>query len=60
MVAVLRIYSKLIDHLKVVLAPILQVDQRIVQRRAVVTREGVEIAKNLGGSENIGLDNLVK
>lgn len=59
-VAVLRIDAELIDHLKVVLAPILQIDQRIVQRCAVVTREGIEIAKDLGGSEDVRSDDLVE
>ena len=58
--AVLRIDAKLIDHLKVVLAPVLQVDQRIVQWCAVVTREGVEIAKDFGGSEDVRCDDLVE
>lgn len=60
MVAVLRIDSELIDHLKVILTPILQVDQRIIQRRAVVACEGVEIAKDLGGGEDVRLDDLVE
>jgi hypothetical protein len=59
-VAVLRIDAELIDHLKIVLAPILEVDQRIVQRRAIIAREGIEIAKDLGGSENVGRDDLVE
>ncbi len=59
-VAVLRIDTKLIDHLKVVLAPILKVDQRIVQRRSVVAREGVEIAKHFGGGEDVRRDDLVE
>jgi hypothetical protein len=59
-VAVLRIDTKLIDYFKGVFAPVLQVDQRIVQRRAVVTREGVDIAKDLGGSEDVRRDDLVE
>ena len=58
--AVFRIDTKLIDHFKVILAPILEIDQRIVKRRSVVTCEGVEIAKDLGSSEDVRCDDLVE
>ena len=58
-VAVVGVDSKLVDDFKGVLAPVLDVDQGVVQRRAIVTREAVDLAECARGGENIGRDDLV-
>ena len=47
--------SKLRQH-----APILDVDQGVVKRRAVVSRERVALAQGAGGGEHIGGDDVVE
>ena len=57
-VAVVRVDAKLVDDLEGVFAPVLDVDQGVVQWRAVVAGEGVDLAESLGGGEDIGRDDL--
>ena len=60
MVAVVGINAELLDKLIVVFAPVLDVDESVVQRSSVVTCEGVDLAEGLRGGEDIGRDDLVK
>jgi hypothetical protein len=55
MVAVVGVDAELADDLEAVLAPILDVDERVVERRAVVAGEAVNRAEGLGGAEDIGV-----
>ena len=52
--------AQLVDHLKAVLAPVLQVDQLIVQRRAVLALETVAPAQDPGAGEGVGADNAIQ
>jgi hypothetical protein len=52
-VAVVGADAELVDHLEAVLAPVLDVDQRVVERRAVVALEAVALAQVAGGSEHV-------
>jgi hypothetical protein len=54
-VAVVGVDAELIDDLEGVLAPVLDVDQRVVERRAVVAGEAVDLAERLGGGEYVGV-----
>jgi hypothetical protein len=53
--AVVGADAELVDHLEAVLAPVLDVDQRVVERRAVVALEAVALAQVLGGGEHVGV-----
>ena len=57
--AVVRIDAEPIDGLEVVLAPVLDVDESVVQRRAVIASEAIALAKCAGSGEDIGPDDLV-
>ena len=57
-VAVVGVDAELADDLEAVLAPVVDVDQRVVQRRAVVAGEAVAVAERVGGGEDIGRDDL--
>jgi hypothetical protein len=46
-VAVVRVDAELVDDLEGVLAPILQVHQRVVERRAIVASERVDLPQSL-------------
>jgi hypothetical protein len=59
MMAVIRIDAQLINDFEGVLAPVLDVDEGVVQRRAVIANEAVALAKCAGGGEDIGRDDLV-
>ena len=59
-VAVVRVNTKLVDDLEGVFAPVLDIDERVVQRCAVIACEGVDLADGLGSSEDIGGDDLVE
>ncbi len=59
-VAVIRVDAELVNDLEGVFAPVLDVDQGVVQGRAVIAGEGIELAKDFGGGEDIGRDDLVK
>ena len=58
MVAVVSVDSKLIDHLERVLAPVLDVDQGVIQRRTVVADEAVDAAEGAGGGVDVGGDDF--
>ena len=60
MVAVVGVDTELADDLVGVFAPVLDVDEGVVQRRAVVAGEGIDLAEGLGGGEDIGRDDLFK
>jgi hypothetical protein len=57
-VAVVGVDAKLVDNFKRVLAPVVDVDEGVVQRRAVFTSEAVATAKCLSSSKDIGRDDL--
>ena len=59
-VAVVGVDAELVDDLERVFAPVLDVDQGVVQRRAVVADEAVALAQGAGGSEDIGGDDLLQ
>ena len=59
-VAVIGVDPELIDDLKVVFAPIPDIHERVIKRRAVVTGEGVALAEKAGGSKDIRGDDLVE
>ena len=59
-VAVVRVDAELIDDLERVLAPVFDVDQRVVQRRAIVAGEGVDTAHGLGRHKDIRRDDFVQ
>ena len=52
--------TQLADHFETVLAPVLEVDQLIVQRGAVIALEGIAMAKVFGAGENIRADDLIE
>lgn len=58
MVAVVGIDPQLAHDLEAVLAPIVDIDQRVVERRAVVAREGVAAPQRLRGCEDVGADDI--
>ncbi len=58
-VAVVGVDADLVDDLEGVLTPVLEVDEGVVQRRAVVAGEGVDLLQGLGGGEDIQADNFV-
>jgi hypothetical protein len=57
--AVVGVDAELADDLKAVLAPVLDVDQRVVERGAVVAGEAVDAADRFGGAEDVRADDLV-
>ena len=59
-VAVVGVDAELVNDFKVVFAPVLDVDQRIVQGGAIVAGEGVDAAYGLGGGEDILRDDFVE
>lgn len=60
MVAVFGVDAQLVDHLEGVLAPVAGVDQRVVQRRAVVARKAGGFAQPLRSREDIGGNDVVQ
>jgi hypothetical protein len=60
MVAVVSVDAELVDDLEVVLAPVLDVDERVVQRRAVVARKAVDRAERSSRGEHVRRDDLVE
>ena len=52
--------AQLVDHFETVLAPVLEVDQLIVQWRAVLPLEGIGVAQGLGAGEGVGADNALQ
>ncbi len=59
-VTVVGVDAELVDDLEVVFAPVLDVDQGVVQRRAVVAGEAVALAQGAGGGEDIGGDDFLQ
>ena len=59
-VAVVGVDAELVDDLEGVLAPVLDVDQGVVERRAVVAGEAVAVAEGAGGGEDVRGDDLVE
>ena len=58
--AVVRIDAELIDDLEVVLAPVLDVDEGVVERRAVVTDERFPVPEGARGFVDVGCDDLIE
>ena len=59
-VAIAGIDAKLVDDLEVVLAPILNVHQRVIQRSAIIAGECVDAAQDLRASEGIWRDYFIQ
>src|SRR5690606_32759298 len=59
-VAVVGVDPELVDDLEVVLAPVLDVDERVGERRAVVAEEVVLFAQADGIPEDVSRDQLVE
>ena len=60
MVAVVGVDAELVDDLEGVLAPVLDVDQGVVERGAVIAGEGAYFPQGLGGGEDIGADDFIE
>jgi len=60
MVAVVGVDAELVDDLVVVFAPVLDIDQGVIEGRAVVACEGIALAQGAGGDEDVGGDDLVE
>ena len=60
MVAVVRVDAELVDDLEGVFAPVVDVDERVVERRAVVAGEAVAVAECVGSRENVGRDDFIE
>ena len=52
--------AQLADDLERVLAPIIDLDQRVVERRTVIAREGVAVAECVRCGEHVRGDNFVE
>lgn len=59
-VAVVRVDAELVDHLEGVFAPVFEVHQGVVQRRAVVAGEAVHCPEGLRRGEDVGGDDLIQ
>jgi hypothetical protein len=59
MVAVVRVNAELVDDLVVVFAPVLDIHQGVVQRRAVVAGEAIDRAESLGCGVDIRRDDFI-
>ncbi|SCZ84437.1 hypothetical protein NSMM_160027 [Nitrosomonas mobilis] len=58
--AVIGADAQLINHLEAVFAPVLEVDQRIVKRRAVITFKTVALAQMFGSGEHVWGDDRIQ
>ena len=58
--AVVRIDPELIDDLKAVLAPVLDVDEGVVERRAVVADKRFPVPQRAGGFVHVWCDDLIE
>ena len=58
--AVVGIDAELIDDFEGVLAPVLDVDEGVVERRTVVADEGFPVAEGPGGFVNVRGDDLIE
>ena len=52
--------TQLADHLEMVFAPVLDIDQRVMQGRAIFAHETVGLAQDIGGGEDILADNFIQ
>jgi hypothetical protein len=52
-VAVVRVDAELVDDLERVFAPVPDIDQGVIERRAVVAGEAVAFAERPGGGEDV-------
>lgn len=52
--AVVGVDTELVDDFVVVLAPVFDIDQRIVQGGAVIACEGIAFAEGAGSDEDVG------
>ena len=59
-VAVVRVDAELVDDLKGVFAPVLDINEGGVQRRAVVAGEGIDLTERFGRSKDIGGNDLIE
>ena len=59
-VTVVRAHAELVHNLKRVLAPVLNVDQRVVQRRAVIARKGIDLTQSFGGRVDVRGDDVIE
>ena len=59
-IAAVRIDAGLIDDLKCVLAPVLDVDERVVERRSVVADECFPVPEGACGFVHVGCDDLIE
>jgi len=53
--AVVGVDAELVDDLEGVFAPVLNVDQGVVERRAVIADKAVDLAEGAGGGEDVGV-----
>jgi hypothetical protein len=60
MVAIVGVDAELVDELERVLASVLDVDEGVVEGRAVIAREAVDLTEGTGGGEDIGGNDLVE
>ena len=58
--AVVRVNAELIDDLEVVLAPVLDVDEGVVERRAVGADERFPVPEGACGLVHVGCDDLIE
>ena len=58
--AVVGVDAELADDLEAVFAPVLDVDEGVVQRRAILAGEAVALAQDAGGGEDIRGDDFLK
>ena len=60
MVAVVRVDSELVDDLEVVFAPVLEVHEGVVQRRAIIACKRIDATQGLGRGKHIRRDDFVQ
>ena len=58
--AVVRIDAELIDDFEVVLAPVLDVDEGVVERRAIGADERFPVPEGACGFVHVGCDDLIE
>ena|ERR1043165_1322209 len=60
MVAVVRIDAQLVHDLKLVFAPVPDIDERVSKRRAIVANEVIALAEDPRGDKNVGGNEFIK
>jgi hypothetical protein len=60
MVAVISVDAELVDDFKRVFAPVFEINQGVVQRRAIIAGEAVALAEDFSGGEDIRGNDFVK